>query len=868
MAMVVWKALYQINTTDAGVPPDGNEQSGSSIAALDGDRIIVGWNDFANILGGGLGAPDSVAQRLDPLGAFEGVESNVSSVFFDGQQQALDLAALPGGGFVSAFQTEDQAFVLTDQNISYQIYDREMNLVSSRGNGGLPPAFTDAGVFQLGNETTPSVVGFADGSFMILYADDSAGNTDIRGFVVDSAGVEQPFFVVDNSAANATLPDAATLSNDGAAIVYESDTNAGDILFSVRTNAGGAVASGTVAGSASAESAPAVAALKGGLGGFVVAWADAAGDGAGNPGIKVRLYSNAGVAAGAGFAANLTVTAGAQSAPAVTGLLDGGFLVAWVDEPSGDIRGRRFDATGTAIETEFVMASLDTLSEPQLATLGDGRILLSATNTDGTGDKDIQAVIWDPRTSPINGTAGNDVLTTLPTASTVNGLGGNDAIYSGAGNDTLDGGGDADTIDWSFATGALNVTLNAAGGGSATAAGIGSDTFSNFENMSGGSAGDTLTGNASDNVLRGRGGNDTLNGASGTDTIDWSDATAGITAWLGANGNGTTTAAGIGTDTYSNFENMIGGSAGDLLTGNSLANVIDGRAGNDRLYGGGGADTLNGGLPNSLDVDLIDGGAGDDTVNGGGGADILRGGLGADTINGGEGGDNIRGGGDDDTINGDAGFDRYLAGEAGDDTVNGGAGNDRIDGGSENDTLNGDGGTDFITGGTGNDTIDGGDGDDGAGLGILRGEDGDDTISGGAGIDRLEGGNNNDRLIGGLGDDRLLGGADQDVFVFTLPSEGNDLVRDWTAADDQIEIDASAFGGGLAAGPLAANRLVVAAGAVANQAFGQFLYDTTTGQLSWDDDGTGGNAAVAICILLNGGAIVGTLATADFDIVA
>jgi hypothetical protein len=83
-----------------------------------------------------------------------------------------------------------------------------------------------------------------------------------------------------------------------------------------------------------------------------------------------------------------------------------------------------------------------------------------------------------------------------------------------------------------------------------------------------------------------------------------------------------------------------------------------------------------------------------------------------------------------------------------------------------------------------------------------------------------------------------------------------------------LEIDASAFGGGLVAGALAANRLVVAAAPVANQAFGQFLYNTTTGQLSWDADGTGAGAAVQIARLLNGGVAVGTLAVGDFDIVA
>jgi serralysin len=76
------------------------------------------------------------------------------------------------------------------------------------------------------------------------------------------------------------------------------------------------------------------------------------------------------------------------------------------------------------------------------------------------------------------------------------------------------------------------------------------------------------------------------------------------------------------------IENAKGGSGGDVLLGNSVANLLFGNggadtimgdAGNDRLFGGGGADTL-------------DGGAGFDRLYGGGGADRLTGGAGHDTF--------------------------------------------------------------------------------------------------------------------------------------------------------------------------------------------------------------------------------------------
>src|SRR6185369_1486106 len=53
---------------------------------------------------------------------------------------------------------------------------------------------------------------------------------------------------------------------------------------------------------------------------------------------------------------------------------------------------------------------------------------------------------------------------------------------------------------------------------------------------------------------------------------------------------------------------------------------IDGRAGDDFIFGRGGDDTLNGGAG----ADHIEGGAGDDIVTGGDGADDLDGGAGTD----------------------------------------------------------------------------------------------------------------------------------------------------------------------------------------------------------------------------------------------
>jgi hypothetical protein len=71
---------------------------------------------------------------------------------------------------------------------------------------------------------------------------------------------------------------------------------------------------------------------------------------------------------------------------------------------------------------------------------------------------------------------------------------------------------------------------------------------------------------------------------------------------------------------------------------------------------------------------------------------------------------------------------------------------------------------------------------------------------------------------------------------------------------DRIEAGAAGFGGGLVAGGAAV--LVSGAAPVASGGGGQFLYNTTSGQLSWDADGDGAGAAVVIATLTGAPALV------------
>ncbi len=174
----------------------------------------------------------------------------------------------------------------------------------------------------------------------------------------------------------------------------------------------------------------------------------------------------------------------------------------------------------------------------------------------------------------------------------------------------------------------------------------------------------------------------------------------------------------------------------------------------------------------------IGGGSGNDVLTGGAGNDKLSGRAGNDTLNGNGGDDILQGGAGKDILNGDAGND-HLYGDGGDDTLSGGQGNDTLNGGLGNDTLNGGEGNDTLTGGLGKD--------------VLAGGEGNDTLNGGLGDDQLSGGAGDDQLLGGAGQDTLRGDAGADRFDYnalfqSLAGEGRDVIQDFTAGEDKIDL--------------------------------------------------------------------------------
>ena len=279
----------------------------------------------------------------------------------------------------------------------------------------------------------------------------------------------------------------------------------------------------------------------------------------------------------------------------------------------------------------------------------------------------------------------------------------------------------------------------------------------------------------------------TLYDNSGTDTLDLRTdkndqrvylRPEGISDVYGLTGNLI-----IARDTW--IENFTAGSGNDLVAGNAIANYINGRDGDDQLWGSGGDDVLEGGAG----ADQLDGDAGMDWASYQGSNAAVTVNLADGTVTGGHAeGDvlteieNVIGSDHDDVLVGDEAVNR-LEGGAGADQLDGGGGIDwvsyqRSDAGVTVDLAEGtlEGGHaqgDAITNVenvTGSDHEDVLWGDDNANR--LEGNKGDDELSGAGGDDLLEGGDGDDLLFGSPGADRLEGGDGYDVLSYQLSNAG------------------------------------------------------------------------------------------------
>ena len=822
-----------------------NNQEAPSVTTLADGRYIVTWQSNE----GATNGSDIRARIFSSTGVPAGDDFIVNTTRTETQLFA-DVTTLSDGRYVFTWESE----IGGNTEIRGRIY----NANGTPAGDDFPVNTTTAN-----DQIASTVTALAGGRFVVAWQSDDAGATghNIRAQIYGASGLKEGAEILVNTvtAGAQDIPDITTLADGRFVATWASFENQNTTGVEVRGRI--FAANGTPAGadfvlnsgSAGDQQLPKIASLTGGR--FVAVWQSSETSPI-DVNIEARIFNANGTAFGADFTINST-TASNQKDPSVVGLADGRFMAVWSSlEGANDyeIRARVFDADGLAAGKDFTINSTKTGEQAfiNVTLLQNGKVAVAWTSYEATGNANIRSTIVDPYY--FKGEGGNDKWIGGSKGEKFTGSSGDDVFIGNGGNDTMEGG-------------------------------IGNDT---------------LSGGSSKDVLRGGDGADKLDGGSSADTASYYyDGAVKMSLDSTYTANQQTGAA--KGDTYISIANIQGSKSGsDKLIGNSGSNtikgyggndVIYGRSGNDKLYGGSGKDTLRGGKGG----DILDGGSGSDTVTyyydgtvkmsldttyaasaqtGAAKGDTyksianIKGSKsGSDTLIGNSGANTISGYGGNDSLIGRDGNDK-LYGSSGKDSLRGGAGADRLDGGSGSDTVTyysdgkvkmsldttyaansqtgaAKGDTYFsianIKGSkSGSDTLIGNSGGN-----KISGYGGNDTLSGRDGNDRLSGGTGDDTLRGGLGADSLSGGDGKDAFRYKQASEGGDTISDF-AAGDKFRFEGSAFGLGSYAGTLQASHFVARASGHAAKHAGDFIFDKSTDQLWFDDNGTAAGGATMI----------------------
>jgi Ca2+-binding RTX toxin-like protein len=510
----------------------------------------------------------------------------------------------------------------------------------------------------------PSIVGLADGRFLVVWTDlsktggDTSGSA-LRGQVFNADGSKAGGEMLINSvtagnqdtAALVALPDGRFLTT-WQTTGSPADTQESGIAAAISGVGGEFLVNTTTTNS---QGAPSAAAF--GNGQFVVCWTDFSGN---DPDIRAQIFTAGGTKSGAEFVVNST-TAESQVGSAVAVLSNGNFVVAWndhsesgADMSSAAIRARLFTSAGVPLAQDFVVNTTTESYQqaPQVTALTGGRFVVTWTDASQVGadlsGTAVRAQIFNQDGSRAGtefvvntaaiGREPNATLAALPDGGFVvvwqwsdessphreirAQAFSHDGLKVGA-EFLVDAQGDNPAVS-ALSDGRFVVAFSVEDSDADVRAQI-FDPRDSGVTLSGTALNDqyvgtrfddSLSGNLGDDRLIGGDGNDILTGAAGADTLDggagidtasyWdSSDTVDVDLATGAAASGQ--AAG---DKLVGIENLIGSSLRDVLRGDDANNALAGLAGDDLIAGDGGDDTLIGGVGN----DKLHGRTGDDTA--------------------------------------------------------------------------------------------------------------------------------------------------------------------------------------------------------------------------------------------------------------
>ena len=462
----------------------------------------------------------------------EGSETNVNTVNTTGTQDNASIAVDHFGKHVIVFADANSGDIIA------QRFD------SSGAKLGTEFAVNTTTTGNQALSANANAVSFLDnGDFVVVWESDHGGTNDVYMQLFNNIGdpIGSETIVNVTTANEQSHASVAGLENGGYVVAWTGGSGTYDTFIRVYSQdgtGGSELQVNTGAAASSSASSPQVAALANG--GFVVTWST--GDTTDDD-VYAEIYDDQGNVVTAEFQVNTTTT-NVQDEVSVAALDDGGFVVVWATDDTGDfdINGQRYDASGTAVGSEFTVNTTTTNSQdiPEVAALEDGGWLVTwtaDTAQDGTGTG-----IYAQRYNSDGTTNGSEFLI-----------------------NTLTTGDESDSAIATVPDGGFVVAYHSTEADGTTNTGVLSKVF-----YIGASSSDQF---ASHN---GTAGNDAYIGSILADVID---SLAGDDEIYGMAGN----------------DVLTGGDGNDLIQGGPGDDTIDGGAGDDLLYGESGADILTGG---------------------------------------------------------------------------------------------------------------------------------------------------------------------------------------------------------------------------------------------------------------------------------
>ncbi|WP_109830041.1 putative Ig domain-containing protein [Reichenbachiella versicolor] len=303
----------------------------------DGD-FVVAWGVYGSIY----------AQRYNSTGEAQGDEFVVDNVTGFSTTKQPEVAMNASGDFVITWDIKGAGAI---DGSGYGVYARRYNSAGeAQGEKFLVNAYTT------GDQKTPAIAMDDDGDFVIAWSgkgEDAGGGIDLIAQRFDASGnkVGSEFFV------NSNIGYSQYCKNPSIAMDGEGD--------------------------------------------FVIAWEDSYADASGY-GIEARRYNAAGESQGSGLFQVNTSTTSSQRNADVAMDSDGDFVVAWTSSHdavySGDVYAQRFDASGVALDGEFLVnvtrGSYSTPNrKPAVAMNADGEFVISwdAPNSDISFEYEVYA---------------------------------------------------------------------------------------------------------------------------------------------------------------------------------------------------------------------------------------------------------------------------------------------------------------------------------------------------------------------------------------------------------------------------------------------------------------------------------------------